>query len=82
MLPGPMFNISLYVGGVMDGWRGAILCYLALFAPAFFMIWGILPYWNTYREKPLIKNFLRGMGIVAIGFIWVAALLLYKMSIS
>ena len=75
-LPGPLFNLSVYLGGVIDGVKGAILSWLSLFIPAFLLIWGILPYWNKYRKKPKIKRVLKGIGSVSVGFIFAAAVLL------
>lgn len=45
-LPGPLFNLSAYCGAIIDGVMGSIFSWLALFAPAFFTIFGILPYWQ------------------------------------
>ncbi|KRX03591.1 hypothetical protein PPERSA_04143 [Pseudocohnilembus persalinus] len=76
-LPGPLFNISIYVGAIIDGVRGAILGWVFLFAPAFMMIWGILPFWDRYRNKQTIQKGLRGVSCVSIGFILSAVYSLY-----
>ena len=33
-LPGPMFNLAIYVGALIDGFIGGVSCWAALFAPA------------------------------------------------
>lgn len=53
-LPGPLFNFSIYVGALVNGFLGALTGFVFLFMPAFLMIWGILPYWNKYRNSPLM----------------------------
>lgn len=60
-LPGPLFNISIYVGALIDGVIGALLGWFTLFLPAFLMIWGILPFWNKYRSNPMVHKALRGI---------------------
>lgn len=57
-MPGPLFNFSIYVGSLIDGPLGAGLSGLSLFAPAFFSIWGLLPYWDKYRNRPKVKRIL------------------------
>ena len=45
-MPGPMFNIAIYVGALIDGFITALIAWSFLFIPAFLMIWGFLPYWK------------------------------------
>jgi chromate transporter len=59
-LPGPLFNFSIYVGALVNGFVGAITGFVFLFAPAFLMIWGILPFWTRYRNNKVIKCLLKG----------------------
>ncbi len=49
-MPGPMFNISIYVGAVIGGFFTGIIAWSALFLPALLMIYGFLPYWGKYRN--------------------------------
>ncbi|KAG2392156.1 hypothetical protein C9374_012408 [Naegleria lovaniensis] len=81
-LPGPMFNIAAYVGAVISkSIVGAFLCWIALFLPAFLLIWGILPFWSKYREKEIVQKILFGINSVAIGFVYTAIFLLWKGSV-
>lgn len=57
-LPGPMFNLAIYVGALIDGLQGAIIGWVFLFAPSFLMIWGLMPYWDEYRENDKIAKLL------------------------
>ncbi|KAL9648720.1 hypothetical protein ABK040_003658 [Willaertia magna] len=80
-LPGPMFNISAYVGGVMGSVLGAFICWLGLFLPAFLTIYAVLPFWKKYREKKIIQKILFGVNATAIGFVYVAVFMLFKTSV-
>src|SRR5690606_1366003 len=54
-VPGPLFTFAAYLGTVMQhapgGWRGALLCLLAIFLPSFFLVYGALPFWDVLRRK-------------------------------
>jgi chromate transporter len=77
MMPGPIMNLAVYVGGFSDGLRGAFIGYVFLFLPTFFFIWGALPYWYKSKKNPNIMNFIRGAGIVSIGFVFATAFKLW-----
>eukprot|EP01017_Pseudomicrothorax_dubius_P026077 TRINITY_DN2883_c0_g2_i1.p1 TRINITY_DN2883_c0_g2~~TRINITY_DN2883_c0_g2_i1.p1 ORF type:complete len:434 (-),score=42.52 TRINITY_DN2883_c0_g2_i1:105-1406(-) len=81
-LPGPMFNIAAYLGMVMYGWTGAAASYLALFAPAFLTIWGMLPYWFQFRTNPFISKALKGISCVSVGFIFSAIYMMWEHTIE
>lgn len=68
-MPGPMFNISIYVGAVIGGIPCALAAWIALNLPAILIIWGLLPYWKKYRNQFIIKGLLEGMSLIAIGFV-------------
>ena len=71
-MPGPMFNIAVYVGAYLQGVFGAIVCFVALFLPAFLVIWGILPYWSKYRNNEYVAAIFKGVGATAVGFVFAA----------
>ena len=56
--PGPLFNLSAYLGAVIASRSslhpvlGALVCWLGLFAPAFLLIFGGLP-WSPCPSTPL-----------------------------
>lgn len=57
-LPGPMFNLSAYLGAIMYGIPGIFIGWWALFLPGFFFIYGILPWWKKFRTRPTIQKIL------------------------
>ncbi|CAK77169.1 unnamed protein product (macronuclear) [Paramecium tetraurelia] len=68
-MPGPMFNIAIYIGALIGGIPMAILAEMFMFLPGFFTIFGILPYWKKYRGLRTIRAVLQGIAAVAVGFI-------------
>lgn len=81
-LPGPMTNISCYLGYTMSGFAGSILAYLASFLPCFLSIWAVIPYWVKLRSNPSISTALKGISCAAIGFIYTAIYLMYKKTLA
>jgi len=77
-LPGPMFNISAYIGVIIDNLPGAFLCTVAMFLPAFLTIWGFLPLWRDFRDRETVRKVLRGVSATAVGFVLVALFQLWQ----
>jgi hypothetical protein len=50
MLPGPLFNMSAYIGAVYLGWRGALTAWVGLFLPGFLLVIALLPLWDRVRK--------------------------------
>nr|CAG4708738.1 unnamed protein product [Naegleria fowleri] len=80
-LPGPMFNFSAYVGGIMGGVAGAIICWVALFLPAILVVLGALPVWNKYRERQFVQSLLKGVNATSVGFVFTAVYILWLASV-
>jgi chromate transporter len=75
-VPGPLFTFSAYLGTVMhpgpNGWQGAILCLVAMFLPAFLLVIGPLPFWNTLRRRARAQAALRGVNAAVVGLLLAA----------
>lgn len=54
-LPGPLFNLSAYLGAVYRGVPGAFIGWLGLFGPGVSLIFGFLPFWGTVRNVAWFK---------------------------
>lgn len=82
-VPGPLFTFAAYLGTVMNGWKGGIVATIAIFLPAFLLIVGTLPFWNTLRRNPKIGGALMGVNAAVVGIliaafylpIWVSAII-------
>lgn len=68
-VPGPLFTFAAYLGAVMDGWKGALLATIAIFLPAFLLIFGTLPFWNSLRNNPKITGALNGVNAAVVGIL-------------
>lgn len=68
-VPGPLFTFAAYLGAIMDGWQGGLIATAAIFLPAFLLILGTLPFWDTLRRNPKIKGALMGVNAAVVGIL-------------
>lgn len=68
-VPGPMFTFAAYIGTVLNGWGGGLLATFSIFLPAFLLIVGTLPYWNSLRKNPKIQGALMGVNAAVVGIL-------------
>lgn len=71
-VPGPLFTFAAYLGAIMNGWTGAIIATLGIFLPAFLLVIGALPFWDTLRRKPIIQGALVGVNAAVVGILLAA----------
>jgi chromate transporter len=75
-MPGPLFTFSAYLGTVMNqppnGWRGGVLCLVAIYLPSFLLLVGALPYWDTLRHLGWVQSALRGINAAVVGILLAA----------
>lgn len=74
-MPGPLFNFSAYLGAIMamnSGYVfiiGTLLAWFGLFSPGVLIIFGIMPFWGTFRNWPIYKRALPGFNAAGVGLI-------------
>jgi chromate transporter len=68
-VPGPLFTFAAYLGAVINGWQGGLLATFAIFLPAFLLILGTLPFWNSLRSNPKINGTLLGVNAGVVGIL-------------
>ncbi|TWJ38311.1 putative chromate transport protein [Bacillus paralicheniformis] len=68
-VPGPLFTFAAYLGAVISGWQGGLLATAAIFLPAFLLILGTLPFWDTLRRNPKVKGALMGVNAAVVGIL-------------
>lgn len=68
-VPGPLFTFATYLGTVINGWQGGILATIAIFLPAFLLVLGALPFWDSIRRNPKIKGALMGVNAAVVGIL-------------
>jgi chromate transporter len=75
-VPGPLFTFAAYLGTVMqptpNGWPGGLLCLAGIFLPAFFLAIGPLPFWNWFRQHPVMRSVLKGVNAAVVGLLLAA----------
>ncbi|MGH7795012.1 MAG: chromate efflux transporter [Candidatus Binatia bacterium] len=71
-VPGPLFTFSAYIGAMIGGWSGAILCLAAIFLPAFLLVVGALPFWETLRSRTSFQSALSGVNAAVVGLLLAA----------
>ena len=71
-VPGPLFTFAAYLGGAIDGYRGAVLCLAAIFLPSFLMLLGILPHWHRLRRVEAVRRALEGVNAAVVGLLLAA----------
>lgn len=68
-VPGPLFTFAAYLGAVMNGWQGGILATIAIFLPAFLLVLGTLPFWDSLRRNSKVKGALMGVNAAVVGIL-------------
>lgn len=68
-VPGPLFTFAAYIGAVINGWKGGMLATVAIFLPAFLLITGALPFWDSLRQNQKIKGALMGVNAAVVGIL-------------
>lgn len=76
-MPGPMFNIAAYCGGVAFGAWGAAMCWSAMMLPGAAMALGALPLWGKVRSSGAMAKALTGVNAAAAGLMVAAFLELW-----
>ena len=68
-VPGPLFTFAAYIGAVVNGWSGGLLATVAIFLPAFLLVLGTLPFWDSLSRKPKIQGALMGVNAAVVGIL-------------
>ena len=72
-VPGPLFTFAAYLGTVMKGplggWSGGLACLAALFVPAYLVVVGALPFWDTLRQRDGVQSAMAGVNAGVVGIL-------------
>jgi chromate transporter len=84
-IPGPVFSIASYTGGVAlkekgTGWQiaGCIIGAVAIFLPSVLLVLFFFPVWQYLKKYVIVFRALEGINAVVVGFMWAATLYLLK----
>jgi len=72
-VPGPLFTFAAYLGTVStvppNGWLGALICIVGIFASSFLLVIGPLPFWDTLRRFRPMRSALVGVNAAVVGML-------------
>lgn len=75
-VPGPLFTFAAFLGASMNqaptAWGGGIICLLAIFAPSFLLVGGVLPLWERLRHNSHAQAALCGINAAVVGLLLAA----------
>jgi chromate transporter len=75
-VPGPLFTFAAFLGAVMPaplgGWIGGFAMLVAMFLPAFLLVLGALPFWETLRQRDAIQRAMGGVNAAVVGILGAA----------
>ncbi|WP_240644346.1 chromate transporter [Paenibacillus paeoniae] len=71
-VPGPLFTFAGYLGAMINGVTGAFIATAAIFLPAFLLIAGALPFWNSLRKNSKVQGALIGVNAAVVGILLAA----------
>ena len=75
-VPGPLFTFSAFLGASMaPGAAGvgyAALALVAVFAPSFLLLLGVLPFWEGLRRRRAVRRALVGVNAAVVGLLLAA----------
>ena len=75
-LPGPLFTIAAFLGAHIPVFAsptvGALVALVAIFAPSFLLVPGLLPYWSGLRGRRGARSALAGVNAAVVGLLLAA----------
>ncbi|KAA6175467.1 chromate efflux transporter [Pseudomonas marginalis] len=71
-VPGPLFSFAAFLGAAINPWWGGLIALLAIFAPSFLLIFGVLPFWENLRQSPRTQAALAGVNAAVVGLLLAA----------
>lgn len=75
-VPGPLFTFAAYLGAAMPsplgGWVGGMILLVAVFLPAFLLLMGALPYWESLRQRVGVQKAMAGVNAAVVGLLGAA----------
>lgn len=83
-VPGPVFSVCAFIGGVAmseygPGWQlaGSLISMVAIFLPSTLLLLFLFPVYHNLKQHVVIYRALEGMNAVIIGVIWASGFLLF-----
>jgi chromate transporter len=84
-IPGPVYSICAYVGGLSMsgfGWQGqllgSIIATVGVFLPSILLLFFFFPIYQNLKQYIVIFRALEGIHAVVVGIMWASGFLLYR----
>ncbi|SEI45611.1 chromate efflux transporter [Achromobacter sp. NFACC18-2] len=86
-VPGPLFTFAAFLGalspGPLSGWAGGLTLLCVIFLPGALLLTAALPFWDTLRRRPGVRNMVAGVNASVVGIllgalydpVWTSAIL-------
>ncbi|MCJ0974568.1 chromate efflux transporter [Pseudomonas sp. PS1] len=73
-VPGPLFTFAAFLGGAMHGGSpfSAAVCLVAVFAPSFLLVLGVMPFWARLSANQHLQGALAGINAAVVGLLLAA----------
>lgn len=75
-VPGPLFSFAAYLGASMQsaptGIWGAVIALVAIFLPAFLVLFAVLPFWQSLRQHRKVQAALMAVNAAVVGILLAA----------
>jgi len=75
-VPGPLFTFAAFLGASMNTgssvWVSGMVCLLAIFAPSFLLVLGVMPFWEQLRRNSDTQAALTGINAAVVGLLLAA----------
>lgn len=71
IVPGPLFSIGAYVGGITMGGSvaAALAGVVAIFLPGWLLIMGVMPWWHAIQARDWVRRALTGVQAAVVGIL-------------
>ena len=84
-IPGPVFSVTSFVGGIVlrdygKGWQilGCIIGCIGIFLPSALLVLFFFPVWQYLKKYVVVYRSLEGINAVVVGIMWASFLYLVK----
>lgn len=68
-IPGPLFTVACYFGGLVAGVPGAMVGLIGIFLPGFLLLLAALPLWHRIKGRAAIQAIMRGVNAAVVGLL-------------
>ena len=72
-MPGPLFTFAAFLGalssGPLSGWAGGLTLLCVIFVPGALLLAAALPFWESLRRRPGVRNMIAGVNASVVGIL-------------